>query len=176
MDTNFLLERDALNGKEGTGYAVIEGKKVEIFRFKNFKFTANMEQQVFHVVGTVKRQRKTTGIDMSGSFVVYMGMREWGRMVKKYLNTGVHEYFELIITNSDPNSTIGTQTISIQKCKISKVDIAVLDAESAFLEQPVEFTALDYEYLDQFNDPKEYGSNQYGVDYPIVIDKPYTGN
>lgn len=175
-DFNFLLERDALNGKEGTGYAIIEGKKLPIFRFRNLFFKATMEQAVFAVVGTVKRQRKTTGIDMTGSFVVYSGMREWGRMVKKFLNTGIHEYFELQVTNDDPNSTIGRQTVSIINCKISECDVFSFDVESNFLEQNVSFTALDFEYLDQFNDPKEYGSNQYGTEYPIVIDMPYPGN
>lgn len=174
-DTNFLLERDALNGKEGKGFAVIDGKKLEIFRFKNIQFKATFEQVVFKVVGTVKRQRKTTGIDMTGSFVVYFGMREWSRMVKKFLNTGKHEYFELQIEMNDPNSTIGAQIINITKCKITECDVLKLDVDADFLEQAVSFTALDFEFIEQFNDPAEYGSNNYTDDYPIVIEKPYPG-
>lgn len=157
----YLLEQDALNGKEGRGFATINGEVVEIFRFKNFSLKASFDEVPFKVVGTIKKQKKTTGIELNGSFTVYMGMPEWADIVNTYLKTGKCTYFSLQITNDDPNVTIGTQTIALKKVKITSADIIKLDADADFLDQAVEFTCLDFDILEKFNLPAEIGGNDH---------------
>ena len=38
---SFLLERDALNGKEGKAFATIDGRNVEMFGMKKFNTDAD---------------------------------------------------------------------------------------------------------------------------------------
>ena len=59
---SYLLERDALNGKEGRGFAVIGGRNVELFGLKNFQTDAEFQESDFKVVGTRLIQKKTTGV------------------------------------------------------------------------------------------------------------------
>lgn len=157
----YLYECDALNGKEGSGFATIDGNVIEIFRFRNFNLKASFDEVPFKVVGTIKKQKKTTGIELSGSFVVYMGMSEWADIVNKYLKTGKCTYFELQITNDDPNVTIGGQTLAIHKVKITEADLIKLDADADFLDQSVSFTCLDFDVLEAFNLPAEVGLSDF---------------
>lgn len=159
MEKKYLLERDALNGKEGKGFAIIDGEVIEIFRFKNFSLKATFDITPFKVVGTIKKQKKTTGIELGGSFVVYMGMPEWANIVNKYLKFGQQTYFSLQIANDDPNVTIGGQTINIKNCQITSADIIKLDADADFLDQNVEYSCLDFDIIEQFNLPETVGSN-----------------
>lgn len=155
----YLLERDALNGKEGSGFATINGEVVEIFRFRNFSLNAQFDEADFKVVGTRKKQKKTTGIQMNWNATVYMGMNNWADIVNTYLKTGQCTYFTMQITNDDPNVTIGKQTILIKECKLTSADIIKLDADADFLDQSISGTALDFDALEQFTPPAVIGGN-----------------
>lgn len=156
----YLLERDAVNGKEGTGFATIDGEVIEIFRFRNFSLTSQFDEADFKVVGTRKKQKKTTGIQLNWNATVYLGDTCWENIVNTYLKTGQCTYFTLQITNQDPNTTIGEHTIIIKQCKLTSADIIKLDADSDWLDQSISGTALDFDILSQFGAPETIGGNE----------------
>ena len=49
---SFLLERDAVNGKEGRGFMTIGGENHEMFGLKKFQSDAEFQEADFKVVGT----------------------------------------------------------------------------------------------------------------------------
>ena len=156
----YLLERDALNGKEGKGFATINGEVIELFRFRNFSLTSQFDEADFKVVGTRRKQKKTTGIQLNWNATVYMGDKCWEDIINKYLKTGQCTYFTLQITNDDPNATIGEHTILIKECKLTSCDVIKLDADADWLDQSISGTALDFDTLAQFNQPEVIGGNE----------------
>ena len=48
---SFLLERDAVNGKEGRGFMTIDGENHEMFGLKKFQSDAEFQEADFKVVG-----------------------------------------------------------------------------------------------------------------------------
>ena len=156
----YLLERDAVNGKEGKGFATINGEVIELFRFKNFSLDSQFDEADFKVVGTRKKQKKTTGIQLNWNATVYMGEMAWTDIVTKYLKTGQCTYFTLQITVDDPNVTIGKYTVLIKECKLTGTPIIKLDADADWLDQQISGTALDFDVLDRFNDPAVIGGNE----------------
>lgn len=155
----YLLERDALNGKEGVAFATINGEVVEIFRFRNFSFTAQFDEADFRVVGTRKKQKKTTGINLNWNATVYMGMPVWAQICQQFVDEGTVVYFSMNITNDDPNVTIGRQTVQLQNCKLSSCDIIKLDADSDFLDQSISGSCLQFKMLENFTEPEIIGGN-----------------
>ena len=59
---SFLLERDALNGKSGSGFITINGENHQMFGMKKFQSDAEFQEEDFKVVGTNLVQTKTTGV------------------------------------------------------------------------------------------------------------------
>lgn len=55
---SFLLERDALNGKSGSGFMTINGENHEMFSMKKFESNAEFQESDFKVVGTTLVQKK----------------------------------------------------------------------------------------------------------------------
>ena len=55
----FLLERDALNGKEGKAFMTLNGRNIEMFSLKKFQSDAEFQESDFNVVGTRLVQKKT---------------------------------------------------------------------------------------------------------------------
>lgn len=153
----FLLERDALNGKSGSGFMTIDGENHEMFGLKKFQSNAEFQESDFKVVGTTLVQKKTTGVSLSGSMTIYYGSPYFLRLLQEYLRTGKLPYFTIQITNDDPTTSVGTQTVVFYNVKLQKLPVAMLDTDSDFLEMEVGFSYTGIEVLNWFNDPTQLG-------------------
>ena len=158
-EKKFLFESDALNGREGSAFIDIEGTVTHLFNFVNLNVKANVDVSDFLVVGTRKKQKKSTTIELSGSMTVYYGSATWTKIMADYIKTGKVSYFDLTVTNDDPNTTVGKQIIQVHKCQITTADIIKLDASSAALDQSVSFYALDFTVIEEFVPPTAIGTN-----------------
>ena len=72
-------------------------------------------------------------------------LAEWKR-------TGVDAYFDMVVENSDPASSAGTQTILLSDVNLDSTVLAMLDGDSDDpLQEDVDFTFEDFEILSAFN-------------------------
>ncbi|CBL35745.1 Protein of unknown function (DUF2001) [butyrate-producing bacterium SM4/1] len=155
---SFLLEHDALNGKEGSAFMTINGRNIEMFGMKKFQSDAEFQEADFKVVGTRLVQKKTTGVSLTGSMTIYYGTPHFLRLLQEYIKTGRLPYFTLQITNEDPSTSVGTQTVVFYNVKLQKLPVAMLDADADFLEMEVSFSYTSLEVLNYFNDvPEQLG-------------------
>lgn len=155
---SWLLERDALNGKSGKAFATIDGKNYEMFGLKKFQSDAEFQETDFKVVGTTLVQKKTTGVALTGSATIYYGTPLFLEMLRTYLKTGRLPYFTFQITNDDPSTSVGTQTVALYNVKLSKMPVAMLDADADFLEEEISFSYTNVEVLSAFHDPSAFGN------------------
>ena len=88
---------------------------------------------------------------------IYYGSPYFIKLLQDYLKTGKLPYFTLQIVNEDPGTTVGKQTVALYNCKLSKVPVAMLDADSDWLEEEVSFSYTGLEVLDYFSDPATLG-------------------
>ncbi len=153
----FLLERDALNGKSGSAFMTVDGQNHELFQLKKFQSDAEFQESDFKVVGTTLVQKKTTGVTLTGTMTIYYGSPLFIKLLNEYLKTGKLPYFTLQITNDDPGTTVGKQIVALYNCKLSKVPVAMLDADADWLEEEVSFSYTGIEVLNYFNDPTALG-------------------
>ena len=84
---SFLLERDALNGKSGSGFITINGENHQMFGMKKFQSDAEFQEEDFKVVGTNLVQTKTTGVKLSGTMTLYYGSPYFLQLLNDYLKT-----------------------------------------------------------------------------------------
>jgi len=146
----FLLEKDALNGKEGKAFAVINGENHEMFGLKKFDSNAEFQASDFPVVGTNVMQKKTKGVTMTGSATVYYGTPVFLEMLSQYLETGKLPYFTFQITNDDPGVSIGRQVVALYNVKLDKVPIALLDDSVDYLTAEITFSFTGMKVLEGF--------------------------
>jgi type VI protein secretion system component Hcp len=129
----------------------------ELFQLKKFQSDAEFQESDFKVVGTTLVQKKTTGVTLTGSMTIYYGSPLFIKLLNEYLKTGKLPYFTLQITNDDPGTTVGKQIVALYNCKLSKVPVAMLDADTDWLEEEVSFSYTGIEVLNYFNDPSALG-------------------
>ena len=155
---SFLLERDALNGKSGSGFITINGENHQMFGMKKFQSDAEFQEEDFKVVGTNLVQTKTTGVKLSGTMTLYYGSPYFLQLLNDYLKTGKLPYFTMQIENDDPSTSVGTQTVVYYNVKLNKLPISKLDAETTSLDMEVGFTFTNVEVLNWFHDPEQLGA------------------
>lgn len=153
----FLLERDALNGKQGKAFVTIDGVNNELFSIKKFQADVEYQKNDFKVVGTTTVQQKTTGAKKTGSMTIYKGTPIFVEMAKEYEKNGKVVYFDMQVTNSDPASSVGSQTIAYYGCSLDKIPLGMLDADADFLEEEVGFSYTSFEVLENFHAPAQLG-------------------
>lgn len=146
----FLLEKDALNGKEGKAFAVINGENIEMFGLKKFESNAEFQTADFSVVGTNITQKKVKGVAMTGSATVYYGTPVFLEMLSGYLETGKLPYFTFQITNDDPGVSIGRQVVALYNVRLDKVPVALLDDSADYLTAEISFSFTGMKVLEGF--------------------------
>jgi hypothetical protein len=154
---SYLLERDALNGKEGRVFCTINGRQIEMFGTKKIQLDYSLEESDFKVVGTRLVQKKTTGITLTGTMDIYYGTTEFSDLIQNYIETGELPYFTMMVENDDPSSSLGTRTIALYNVKLQSGVLAMLDADSDFLVESVGFSFTGFKKIRDFNPPAQLG-------------------
>lgn len=156
---SFLLERDTLNGAAGKAVITQDGKVKDLFGAKSVKTQAEISSSDMKVIGTKKAQQKPGSVKQTGTMTIYYGTPLFLDMLAKYIRTGVMPYFNLQVTNDDPTTTVGVQTVVFYNCKLTgTIPLSVLDAEADMLTVDVSFSYEDFELLSSFHDPAETGT------------------
>ncbi len=156
---SFLLERDTLNGAAGKAVIIQNGQVKDLFGAKSVKTQAEISSSDMKVIGTKKAQQKPGSVKQTGTMTIYYGTPLFLDMLAQYIRTGVMPYFNLQVTNDDPTTTVGVQTVAYYNCKLTgTIPLSVLDAEADMLTVEVSFSYEDFEPLSSFHDPAETGT------------------
>lgn len=62
----------------------------------------------------------------------------------------------MIITNEDPESSVGKQTTVLRSCNMDKILVAKFDTDSVALEEDFDFTFMDMDVIDSFKKPSYF--------------------
>lgn len=150
---SFLKSGDTISGQEGRAYATINGQVEEMFYVKTIEATAEKNKAEVRTLGRRGVQHKATGWTGTGSMTIFYVTTRFRQLMLNYIKTGVDTFFDVTITNEDPTSTIGAQTITLLGVNLDSVVMASLDTESDALEEDVDFTFEDVDIGQSFGAP-----------------------
>ena len=155
---SYLKAGDTISGQEAAASMLVKAPdgstSVEnAFWAKNLEATVKVEKTDVYTLGKRGVQYKPNGWSGSGSMTIYYVTSLFRKMALQYIKTGVPAYFDLTVTNNDPGSSVGTQTVILKNCTLDSVIVAKFDVESEVLDESVEFTFDDVDILDEFVAP-----------------------
>ena len=150
---SFFKVEDMINGAEGEAYATIRGEVHNLFFLKNLEATAEKSKTDHKVLGKRGTQYRANGWEGSGSMTIYYATSMFRKLMIEYIKTGRDVYFDIMIVNNDPQSSLGKQTVVLKNCNLDSVLLAKIDVESEVLEEDMDFTFDDVELLDEFGAP-----------------------
>lgn len=156
---SYLLAKDTVNGAEGKIFVTIDGKNMEVACMRNITTNAEIQSNDMRVIGTRTIQNKNNGAKLTGTGNIYYGTNLFTDMVLQYIQTGVMPEFDIQITNNDPATSIGTQSIAYYGCTLTgTIPLSILNDEEAMLNYDFNFAYTRVARLQSFRDPARLGN------------------
>ena len=153
----FLLERDTVNGAEGTVYITRNGKQIEVIGLKNIQPVGGIQSTDMRSMGTRVIQDKPNGVKRTAKGKVYYGSNGsnlFQEMLLNYITKGVMEYFDVQINNTDPTVSMGSQIMAYYGCHLTgEIPLSILDDEKAMLDYEFNFAYTRVARIQGFTDP-----------------------
>ena len=148
---SYLLAKDTVNGAEGKIFVTIDGKNMEVACMRNITTNAEIQSNDMRVIGTRTIQNKNNGAKLTGTGNIYYGTNLFTDMVLQYIQTGVMPEFDIQITNNDPATSIGTQSMAYYGCTLTgTIPLSILNDEEAMLNYDFNFAYTRVARLQSF--------------------------
>lgn len=104
------------------------------------------------ILGKTGKGNKASGWKGTGSATFHYNTSIFRQMMVQYKDTGEDIYFEIQISNEDPTSGAGRQTMILIDCNIDGGILAKFDADGEYLDEDMDFTFEDFKMPEAFKD------------------------
>lgn len=139
--------RNAVSSKMAECYVTIDGNRYNFMSAINVEVTFEKSKTEVPILGRMNKGHKSTGSSISGSAEFHLNTSIWRELAERFQNTGEDIYFDMQITNEDPTTEIGRQTIVLHDCNFDSVTLAAFDANSDdSLTESIDFTAESFSF------------------------------
>ena len=148
---NVMFSKDALSAALAECYVTIDDRRYNLMTAIKLEAKFKKNKVKIPTLGKTGKGNKSVSWEGSGSCTMHYNTSIFRKMMLDFKNTGEDVYFEIQITNDDPSSAAGSQTITLLQCNIDGGVLAKVDASSdSYLDEDVDFT------FDDFDMPKEF--------------------
>lgn len=143
--------RDAISGSLAECFITIEGNRYNFMQALNLEATMAKTKVEVPILGKTGKGHKSTGWNGSGSSTFHYNTSIFRELLYRYAKTGQDFYFDIQVTNEDPTSTIGRQTVILKGVNIDGGLLTKFDADADYLSEDFDFTFEDFELPEKFS-------------------------
>ena len=145
-----MKAKDAVSAKLAECFATIGGNRYNLMQIINFEANFEKNKSEVPVLGKTGTGNKSTGWKGTGSGTFHYNTSIFREMMLKFKDTGEDIYFEIQVTNDDPTSAAGRQTMVFLDCNIDGGILAKFDADGEYLDEDMDFTFEDFKMPEGF--------------------------
>ncbi|OUQ33251.1 phage tail tube protein [Massilimicrobiota timonensis] len=131
-------------------YLTIGSRRYNFMQAKNLEANFDKSKTEVPILGKTGKGNRATGWSGTGSCNAHYNQSIIRQMLLDYKNTGKDTYFEIQITNEDPTSSVGRQTVVLKDCNVDGGILAKFDADGDLLDEDFDFTFDDFEMPESF--------------------------
>ena len=144
--------QQAVSGRHCTIHATVDGVVHELGMVKTFESSVESSDTEVNTLKGAWTQHKGGVLAGSINMTIYFGCPLFHKMMAEYAQTGIDKYFKLTVTNNDPGSEQGAQTVYYQDCRLVSIQPSKADVDADVLEEDVEMNFGGMEYGGNFAD------------------------
>lgn len=154
-----MSAKDTISAPLAECYATINGKRYNFMQCINLEAKFEKTKVEVPILGRTGKGNKSTGWKGTGSAKFHYNTSVFRQMMLDYANTGQDVYFDIQVTNEDPTSAVGKQTVTLIDCNINGGILAKFDADADYLDEEMDFTFEDFKMPDKFKDLNGFLTN-----------------
>ena len=155
LDLQFFAQqmhaKDAISASLAECFVTIEGNRYNFMQAINLEAKFEKNKTEVPILGKTGKGNKATGWKGSGSATFYYNTSIFRELLVRFKETGEDVYFDIQVTNEDPSSSVGRQTIILKDCNLDGGILTKFDADADYLDEDIDFTFEDFEIPEKFN-------------------------
>lgn len=148
---NTMNAKDAVSASLAECFVTIDGNRYNFMQAINLEARFEKKKTEVPILGKTGRGNKSTGWSGTGSATFHYNTSIFRELMVRYKNTGEDLYFDIQVTNEDPTSSVGRQTVILKDCNVDGGILAKFDADADYLNEDIDFTFEDFEMPEKFN-------------------------
>ena len=145
-----MKAKDAISAKLAECFITVGNNRYNFMQAINFEANFEKTKAEVPILGKTGTGNKATGWKGTGSATFHYNTSIFREMMLKYKETGEDIYFEIQVTNEDPTSAAGRQTLVFVDCNIDGGILAKFDADGEYLDEDMDFTFEDFKMPETF--------------------------
>lgn len=154
----FLKAGDTISGQEAIARMTIRNADgtttiEDMFFGRSLEATCEINKTPVKTLNKRGEQHKPNSWTGNGTMTIYYVSTLYRNMAMQYIKTGVPVYFDILVTNQDPGSSVGRQTTILKNCSLDSVILAKFDVDSEVMDEDVSFTFDDADIIEAFVRP-----------------------
>ena len=143
--------KDAVSASLAECYVTIEGKRYNFMQAINLEAKMEKTKKTVPILGKTGKGNRSSGWKGTGSATFHYNNSVFREILYTFKEKGEDLYFDMQITNDDPTSGVGRQTIILKDCNLDGGTLAKFDANADYLEEEDKFTFDDWEMPEKFD-------------------------
>ncbi len=151
MAGNTMQSRDAISGSLGECFVTIEGNRYNLMQAIDVEANIEKQKTPIPILGKSGKGNRSTGWSGKGSATFHYNTGIFRELLRRFKDTGEDVYFDMQITNEDPTSIAGRQTVILKGCNLDGGVLSKVDANAETLDEEINFTFEDFEIPERFN-------------------------
>ena len=156
MAKNLTMKaKDAVSAKLAECFLIIEGNRYNFAQAINFEAKFDKNKEKVPILGKTGSGNKATGWEGTGSMTFHYNTSIFRAIAERFKNTGGDIYFDIHVSNEDPTSAAGRQTVIFAGCNLDSTILAKFDADGKYLDEDMDFTFEDFYMPQQFDTLEE---------------------
>ena len=143
--------KDAISASLAECFITLDGNRINFMQAINLEANIEKDKTEVPILGRTGKGNKTTGWKGTGSATFHYNTSVFRELLLRYKNTGEDIYFDIQVTNEDPTSAVGRQTIILKDCNFDGGLLTKFDADAEYIDESVDFTFEDFEMPEKFS-------------------------
>ncbi len=133
-------------------FVTIEGRRYNFMQAINLEAKLEKNKTKVPILGKTGKGNKASGWKGTGTATFHYNTSVFRQLLARYKETGEDVYFEIQVSNEDPTSGAGRQTVVLMDCNVDGGVLAKFDANGEYLDEKMNFTFEDFAIPETFTD------------------------
>ncbi|HCT64269.1 MAG TPA: hypothetical protein DIC60_03200 [Lachnospiraceae bacterium] len=147
---NIMNAKDTVSASLAECYVTIDENRYNFMQAINLEAKIEKTKTEVPILGKTGKGNKSTGWKGTGNATFHYNTSIFRNLLKQYKEYGEDIYFDIQITNEDPTSAVGRQTVILKDCNMDGGILAKFDADGEYLDEDIDFTFEDFEIPETF--------------------------
>lgn len=150
---------DAVYGSLAECYITINGNRYNFMSMTEFESKWDVTIKDVPILGKVGMGHKAAGGKGTWKGTAHYNQSHFRKMANEYQKTGVLPYFEIQVSNEDPTSAAGRQSIILRGCLCETFTLAKFKAGEDILDEELSGTFESWDMPESFKTLDGYVTN-----------------